>query len=199
MIQDSLFIDVNYGELEERTFRQAMKGAKTPNFGNPFGSPDFLGAYGLGVCKRCGGKITFDHPRRICNYLVTKRRYSLVGYVPITGLIKKALKIAGVEMHWGTGLHTSELPDNLQRAGKKRSGPPPMQKTYYAPVWAVVLYEQSRIGALTSPKRPRVRELVDKIKRCVQDPEEQALVLTEHILGGGPYTVACQAWIGRKR
>ena len=201
-------LNVDYKTLEWRALRQA---GKSMNFGSPKGMSSTLAeAYGLtkNICKRCGARLYPDyltdiHDRRTCDYLASARRYARLGYVPVTSLIRKALKHAGVELHWGTGRVNYEpaLPDNLRVRGwtKKQKGPRPLQRTYYAPVWAVILYEQSGVGVLTSPLRQRVRELIQKIRRAKEDEGERALVLTEHILGRGPYTVACQAWIGRKR
>jgi hypothetical protein len=198
-------IAIDYETLELKTM------AKSPNFGSPGGMGvgiDSLGAFGTYGCKRCGSSLVGYHDRRRCHYRATSLRYQKLGFVPVTGLLKKALKQADVQLHWGTGLVVGEGPRSknlhvenweLQRKKRKKASPPELQKTYYAPVWAVLLYDLSGVGALTSPKRPKVRELMDKLKRAAQDPDEVELLMAEHILGTGPYTVACQAMLGRSK
>jgi hypothetical protein len=210
-----LFNSVDYWALETRMLRQA---GKNLSFGMPQGiAPSGVlldyaendTVFSANTCKRCGKpKYYGGHDRRQCSYDATERRYSKLGCVRVTGMVRKALKLAGIELYWGIGQVSAETlrypnlrrepwerKQKKQKTGEKR----PMQRTYYAPVWAVILYEMSDIGALTNPKRPKVRELITQLKRASEDPELPAIIATEHILGKGPYTVACQALVGRSK
>lgn len=178
---------------------------KPANFGLP-GVPTLAGfmkdpSFNLKVCKRCGHKTMMwdSHGRRECTYMKAKVDYAALGYVPVHGITAKVLKHAGIKMHWGTSKISAEA---IYRKPKKNKQDPrygPMQQGYYAPVWAVIMYEDSGVKHLTNIKRPRVRELVASLKRISSDADERLAVLGEHILAQGPYTVACKALIQVQR
>lgn len=118
------------------------------------------------------------------------------------GLLKKLLKHADIQLHWAVNpksdMRVTVHGLKLKRKKKRKHNEDlPLQQGYYGPVWAVLMYEASGVGALTSPKRERVKNLIREMQRVAEDSDEQRVIAGEHILQKGPYTAACKALIGR--
>jgi hypothetical protein len=145
------------------------------------------------LCERCGARYTpnrYDgHEKRDCDYELAKTKQSQAGNVPVPGVLKKVLKVAGVPI-----IRDAQ---RIRPEFRTKTGWPPFQLGDYAPVWAVLFLQEQRLGALTSPKRPKVQRAICELQRLKGDPSDQQAILGEHILQGGRHAKACRALIGK--
>lgn len=145
------------------------------------------------ACKVCSEPIPFyeaQHDSRSCEYGRVKKRQREAGYLPIQGIHRPIYRAAGVRLLQDLLRSTPETRD-------KRGNYKGHQRGSYAPAWAIILVEQAGLGPLTNPKRPRVKLVIERLQHAAKSPDEQQVILAEHILGGGPYTAVCRALIER--
>lgn len=196
---------VDYASLEPEALRQLWK---VVNFGKHYGMgpqklSQELSRYAKSdaapifptkkPCPKCGYDMPIyekEHGRRPCMYGRAMRDQEQKGYVPAVGMFRRLLLVAGVPIV-RAAFHTRTEFRN------KHGQYPPLQQEDYIPVWALVLIQQSGLGTLTSPKRPKVKKVIEQLKTTLVDVDEQRVILGEHILQKGPYTAACRALIGR--
>lgn len=184
------FVSIDYEMLERdalagATFPPMMSGrmsSKVPNFGNIPTEWE---------CQKCGHRssiLSRGHSDRDCAYRRARQEMYAEGFVPVPPLAGGVLRAAEVPIKQGAFKKRSE-----KRSWSRKK----LQRSDYAPVWAVLVYNAARLGSLTSTKRPQVRAAISAIQRVKDSPEDQKLFAGEHILEGGPYTSACQALVGR--
>lgn len=183
------YLGVDYKTLEERALAKAL------NFG---------AGYGMGPasnliqdlpkqrrrCDRCGYWFQWpehhEEKSRSCDYLLAMGKQADAGNIPVPPLMTKILKMAGVPL----------IQDVRQTHGEfknKQGHYPPLQLGLYAPVWAVLLLRHTKLGHLTSCKRPKVQAAIRELQRVAQDVGEQQVLTAEHVLQQGGYTRACEA------
>ncbi len=221
MTAENVFIGVDYGLLESSTLMTLFKQGKVVTAGTPGPSPGpthwdtisyaasdaresqrftqkmmNLGlAYGAAnttkLCPRCGRKVgnLGPHDRKECRFFLAQRRYEKVGYIPIRPDLKKLFEAAGVRVHKG---RRRLFPTQLHLMNPK-----PKQMGYYAPVWAALLYEQSKVGSLTALHRPKVRQLLSDLRYALANRKERVAIAGEEVLRGGVCARACQAILDR--
>jgi hypothetical protein len=180
----------DYAAIETKAVAEFYK---TVNFGLPGGAPArYPASYQKVDCEKCGKEFTRfrGHTKRECTYGQALREMERKGWVPIHGMMKSCLKEAGV--HTQLALRRS-APEKQKHSLPQQ----PYQKAPYAPVWAVLVIVKADLNGLTSPKRPRVKRVIEDLRRLREDQAERDAILGEHILEGGPYTAACKALIGR--
>jgi hypothetical protein len=205
-IYGNAFVGVDYASLEPRVLRNLLK---TVNFGHHYGmgpqklSSNLVKQYAESdiafnfpttrVCPKCGCDMPIyekEHGRRLCMYGRALKDQEQRGYVPAVGMFHRLLSVAGVPVVRAP-FHTRPEFRN------KHDQYPPLQEGDYVSVWALLVIRQGHLGSLTSPKRPKVKKVIEQLRKTMTDVEEQRVILGEHILQQGPYTAACRALIGR--
>lgn len=185
------FFKVDYKELETRALAHMQQSGKSLNFGQTYGMG--LGEFDSDrVCEKCGYLLywgPYAHGKRECTYLQAMGRQADQGHVPVPPLYLKILKTAGIAFTADL-LRTKGVLDSKQEDG-------PYQRGLYAPVWAVLALQQSKVGNLTSLKRPKVQAAILVLQRLQGDVADQKMLAGEHLLAKGSYTRACRALVAK--
>lgn len=184
------FFKVDYEELETRALSHMRQSGKNLNWAMAYG----MGPGGLDrqeVCEKCGYGLPwgpYAHSKRDCIYLQAMGRQADQGYVPVPSLFSKILKTAGI-------VFTNDLRRTRGLSDYAQGEEGPYQRGFFAPVWAILTLEQSRLGSLTSIKRPKVQAAIAELQRLQGDVGYQKVLAGEHLLAKGSYTRACRALV----
>lgn len=173
----------------ERSMRQRNL-QKLANLGQRYGSTagEMRASLGIRGCNICGYSPTFPfHDRKECLFFRTKRRFEKLGYISVRPDLAKIFRAAGVRVH----------KSRRRPLANKSATPKPLQSGYYAPVWAGLLFEQSRVGGLTALHRPKVRQLISDLRYALQHRAERKALCAEEVLRGTIYACPSQAILDR--
>lgn len=193
-------LNADYAQLEARSL------AKMVSFGRAYGSgPRALNALiqgGLGAydpdiwksyaCKYCD-KTKGAHTRTQCLYRRTELRYQRLGYVPFLQHGGGKFRKRGVHVHLGSCGIT-----HVNRWKKENTT---FTLRAYIPIWAAILYDEAGLNGVSGrhKNKKKVREFWRKISFVLDHPGEELAILGEHILAGGKYSEACNAYLERKK
>lgn len=108
------------------------------------------------------------------------------GYVPVSPVLVKMLKEAGVPVV----LAPFSTNQNLKAPIKR--GYPRLPKSGYAPFWVVSMWRCRDFGNRTSLRNPKVRRFVRMLREVDDDPRQQMEFVLEEMLLGGELAAAAK-------